>query len=177
MWGAETWRVNSFFLKGMNPLRCLGLDLEAIAVNGKVSIIFWGLWIGLTSPIYSGMCSMNINHRALYADYKSLCSHRDCYSLAALSSEAVFENRSVFCWWLLAVYRDIKMRVCQHWKQQCDIVKCQVVTSKPGWRLGSAYLHQWSLFAPLLGWSKQTVLGRQAGAYLHWAAGWRVGTC
>lgn len=114
---------------------------------------------------------------ALYTDYKSRCSHRDCYSLAAHSSEAGFENHSVFCWWLLAVRRVIKMRVRQHCQQQCDIVKSKVDVSKPAWRLESAYLYQQSFFAPLLGWRRQAVLGKQAGSYLHWAAGWSVDTC
>lgn len=108
---------------------------------------------------------------ALYAGYKSCCSHRDCYSPAAHGSEAVFEKHSVFCSWLLAVFRVIKMRVSQQCQQQCDIVKCEAVVSKPGWRLESAYLYQKSLFAPLLACSRQAVLDRQAGSYLHWAAG------
>lgn len=50
------------FLKGINTLGHSGLDPEPIAVNGEVSINFRGLWIRLASPIYSGICSMNINH-------------------------------------------------------------------------------------------------------------------
>lgn len=113
---------------------------------------------------------------ALYAGSESCCSHRDCYSLAAHSSEAGFESHRVFYWWLLAVHRVVKMRICQHCQQQCDIVKSKVVLSKPGWRLESAYPYQQSYFPPL-GWSRHSVLGRQAGSYLHWAAGWSVGTC
>lgn len=128
-----------------------------------ISYLFWDVaWILITG--------------ALYTNYKSCCSHRGCYSWAAHSSEAGFENYGVFCEWLLAVHRVIKMRVCQCCQQQCDTVKSKVVIGKLGWRLGSAYLYQQSLFAPLLGWNRQAVLGRQAGLYLNCAPRWSVDT-
>ena len=174
MWGTETcgeWIPS--FLKGITHLDAWGLTQSPLQSMERFPSISEGFGSDWHLLFILGYVAWILIMEALYTDYKSCCSHRDCYSLAAHSSEAVFENHGVFCWWLLAVCRVIKMRVRQHCQQQCDTVKSKVVISKPGWRLESTYLYQQSLFAPLLGWSRQAVLGKQAGSYLRWAEGWR----
>lgn len=153
----DTWGLTQ---SSLQPLERFPSISEGFGSDSHLFILGYVAWILITG--------------SLYVDYKSCCSHRDCYSLAAHSSEAVLEIHRVFCWWYLAVHRLIKMRVCQHCKQQCGVVKSKVVISKQ--RLESAYPYQHGLFAPLLGWNRQTVLGKQVGSYLRWAAGWRVDT-
>lgn len=97
---------------------------------------------------------------ALCAGSEPCCSQRLLFTSSS-QPRSWFESHCVFCWWLLAVHRVVKMRrVCQHCQQQCDTVKSKVVISKPGWRLQSAYSYQQSLYPH--SWLKQTFCSWQA---------------
>lgn len=124
------WRVNFFYFKRYKY--AWGLTQSQLQSTERFPSISEGFGSDWHLLFILGYVAWILITEALYTDYKSCCSHRDCYSLAAHSSQAVFENHSVFCWWLLANHRVLKIRVCQHCQQQCDTVKSKVVTSQVG---------------------------------------------